>query len=102
MNFNLSPETLSMIAGVVLTLLFSYVPGIAGWYQTFTAEKKSLVMLGLLVIVSIGAFSLSCAGWIAGLACTTVDLQRLVGCLLLAVIANQSVYKISPQPYKTA
>ena len=98
MEFSLTPETLSMIAGVLLTLLFSYVPGLAPWFQTLAPEKKSLLMLGLLVLVSAGAFGLACAGWISGLACTAVELKRLIWCLLLAIIANQAVYKISPQP----
>ncbi len=97
MQFTLSPETLSMIAGVCLTLMFSYIPGLAVWFQAQDATKKSLVMLALLVAVSAGAFGLACVGWIQGLACTPVELQRLVWCLLLAVIANQAVYKLSPQ-----
>jgi hypothetical protein len=97
MEFTLSPETISMIAGVMLTLLFSYVPGLSAWFQTLDSTKKSLVMLGLLVLVSAGAFGLSCAGWITGLACTQVELRRLVWCLVLAIIANQAIYKISPE-----
>jgi hypothetical protein len=96
MTFVLSPETLSMLAGVLLTLAFSYIPGLNVWYQTLTATWKSLLMLGLLIVVSAGAFGLSCAGWIDGLACTQVDLKSLVWCLVLAIIANQSVYKLSP------
>ncbi len=47
-----SSEMIVAIAGVVLSLLFSYIPGLRVWFAGLVAEKKQLIMLGLLVVVS--------------------------------------------------
>ena len=58
----MSSEVLSATAGVLLSLAFSYVPGLSGWFASLEGTHKRLVMLAALVIVSAGAFALSCAG----------------------------------------
>ena len=97
----LNSEQLAMYASVVLSLLFSYVPGLNTWYQTLDATKKSLIMLGLLVVVAGGSMGLACTGWGAdfglSLSCDRVGFAGLFQALLLAVIANQATYKLSPQ-----
>jgi hypothetical protein len=103
---------LSTIAGAILSLLFSYVPGLAGWYDRVRAGRgdsdggtaKRLVMLALLVLVSAGSWGLACSGWGVDLglelACDRSGLVELVQAFIFAIMANQSVYKISPKPGK--
>ena len=52
------PSLLASIAGVVLSLAFSYIPGLSTWYGGQSAQAKSLVMLGCLVVATLGALSL--------------------------------------------
>lgn len=95
-------DTLSMLAGAVLSLAFSYVPGLSSWYDPLAAEYKRLVMLGLLVLVAGAAFALACAGLAADLGLAlTCDRQNAVGlvrALVLAIAANQGVFKLTRKP----
>jgi Na+/H+ antiporter NhaD/arsenite permease-like protein len=96
-TFTPSPEAIIMIAGVVLSVLFSYVPGFANWYNTIEDEvTKQLIMLGLLIVVTAAVFALACGGMIQGVVCTKPGLIQLIWALILAVIANQSTDRISP------
>lgn len=97
MEFHASPESLAMIASVVLSLLFSYIPGLRGWFDQFVPEAKRLIMLILLALTTGAVFGLACAGIITGLACTRVGVIDVVWAFILAVIANQSAYAITPR-----
>lgn len=97
MEFQPTPEMLSMIAGAVLSLLFSYIPGLRAWFDGFNSEQKRLIMLVMLALTTGAVFGLACAGFVSGVACTAAGAQQMVWALVLAVIANQSVYSISPR-----
>ena len=97
MEFVLSPETLAMIAGVILSLIFSYIPGARNWFDQYAPEAKRLIMLTLLAIVAGSSYGLACAGILTGIACTVPGAIDVVWTLILAVIANQAAYSISPK-----
>ena len=100
-------EVLVGSAGAILSLLFSYMPGFKTWFEKLGTDpdddwtRKRLVMLGFLVVVVGGAFALACVGsgsmFGITLTCDTKSAWGLVQLLLLAIMANQSVYKISPR-----
>ena len=93
-------ESLSLIAGTFLSLIFSYVPGAKGWFMQFEPEVKRLIMLGLIILSAGVVFGLSCLGWGAevgiNLSCDQTGLLGLVQQMVIAIIANQSIYAISP------
>ena len=97
----MSAESLSLVAGTILSLVFSYVPKAGGSWEKLSPERKRLIMLGLLVLVSAVAYALACAGWAdqAGIkvTCDQAGIVGLVRALIVAVIANQSAYAISPR-----
>ena len=47
----MNPEVLSAAAGVLLSLAFSYLPGLNGWFSSLDGTHKRLVMLAALVLV---------------------------------------------------
>jgi len=98
----MSPEILAGAAAIVLSLLFSYVPGFGSWYQPLKADIKRLIMVGLLLVVAGASFGLACAGWavVEGLACTSQGAFGLVKVFVAALIVNQAVYAVSPQNTK--
>lgn len=101
----MSAEQLASLAGILLSLLFSYVPGLSGWYAALSGEYKRLVMFGLLVLTGAGAYGLSCSGWgsdlVPELSCNQSSLVGLVMVIVRAAIANQAAYLLSPQLSKS-
>ena len=97
----MTAELLAGLAGGLLSLLMSYVPGVNAWYAGLTSVYKSLLMLSALVIVALGVFGLSCAGWTEGWGiqqtCDQAGVQRLIAAFIAALVANQATYKISPE-----
>jgi hypothetical protein len=99
---HMTADTLSSICGALLSLTFSYFPGAADWFNRQDGTRKRLVMLGLLALTSLAAFGLSCTPWAHGLgiplACSQEGALGLLRTFVLAVVANQSTYLISPRP----
>ena len=97
----MSANTLSLIAGTLLSLAFSYIPGFRDDFDTLEPTEKRLVMLGLLLVTAVTVQSLACLGWAAKwgvtLTCDQAGLAGLIEQLVIASIANQSVYAISPR-----
>ena len=98
----LTVEQLVALVGVILSILFNYLPGAADWYAGQTETYKKLFMLLLLVLTTLGFFGASCAGILTQLypgllvSCDKPGLLGLIWVLIQAVIANQATYKISP------
>jgi hypothetical protein len=93
-----SPEWIVGIAGVLLSLAFSYIPYLRVKYASLSGEVKRLIMLGLLVLVSVVVFMLQCYGILASnLACDKQGAITLVRYLIIAIVSNQSAYMITPQ-----
>lgn len=96
----MTSDQLSAVAGIVLSLLFSYVPKLQEWYGPKDSITKSLIMLGALVVTSVGTYAISCSGWWVFVTCGQEGIKTLIEAFVIAAIANQTTYKLSPQ--KTA
>lgn len=94
----MTPEQLAAIAGIVLSLAFSYVPGLKDWFDRQDGNTKRLVMLGLMLGVVAAIFGLSCAGLMTTFACTWLGAWDAVWLFVLAAIANQTAYSLTPKP----
>jgi len=88
-------QTLSAIAGVVISLAFSYIPGLRDWYNTFNSQQKQAGMALVLICVTLVVFGLSCANVVGAVACDKGGAIGLVEALIMAMIANQSMYSMS-------
>ena len=100
----MTSDLIASIAGVVLSLLFSYLPGLSAWYGELSGDKKRLIMLGMLALVAGGMYALDCGGLlvkvapdVAGMCTATDGWVQVVRAFVLAMIANQSAYAISPK-----
>lgn len=92
-------DFLAAIAGVLLTLVFSYVPGISDKYAALDETYKRLIMLILLALAAGGAMALACAGlgpdFNLPFTCDRAGAVELVRSFVFAVMANQSFYKLT-------
>ena len=98
-------EWIALVAGVLLSLAFSYIPGLNTKYAALAEEVKKLIMIGLLALVAFGAYGLACAGWLEDLTgiVITCDKAGFVGVLqvfILAAIGNQTAYKLTVKTKK--
>ena len=93
----MSSETLLIVLGAVISLLFSYVPGLASWYQPLDETKKRLIMLGLLAVIAGAVFGISCWGIFSWVKCTQEGLLGLVTAFVFAAMANQATSSLSPK-----
>lgn len=91
----MTAEQLSSIAGIVLSLIFTYVPGVREWWEPLAGSVKQMIMGLMLILVAIGAFALSCANVIAGAVCDRDGAIGLLWTLIAALVANQSTYLIT-------
>jgi len=88
-------EQLSAIAGAVLSLAFSYVPGVKDWFEGLLSGQKQAIM-GLLLLGTAGAvFGLSCGGVLDWVVCSKEGVLGLVDVLIAALLANQTAYLIT-------
>jgi hypothetical protein len=98
----MSAEELSAAAGIILSLLFNYIPKIREKYDLLDETGKRLVMLAVLIVVTITVFTLACLKLLEDfgltITCDRAGAIELLRVLIVAIIANQSVYAISPQP----
>lgn len=91
----MTTDLISTIAGSLLSILFSYVPGLATWYNTLTSDYKRLVMLAALLLVTGGVLVGQCAtatGWV----CSQATITEALRVFVMALIANQSTDRLSP------
>jgi len=92
----MSSQLLAGIAGIVLSLLFEYLPGLHDWYNALVDTKQKLVMLAALLLSAAGVFALACIGRYDLVTCDVAGVWMLLEYFVLAVIANQATYLISP------
>ena len=98
MDFVITPELLAGIVAAIISLMFSYIPGLSEKFAALAGEYKRLIMAGLMVLVAVVIYAGSCFGLLSiGIACDQPGVLQLVSIVLAALIANQGVYAISPQ-----
>ena len=93
----MSSELLASLGGVVFSLLFSYFPGLNGVFDPLPANQKRLVMLAVLLATAAGVFGLACVGKYNLVACNADGAWALLEFFVVAAVANQAAYKLSPK-----
>jgi hypothetical protein len=95
----MSAEEISVLAGILLSLLFAYGPKVRDWFDGLDSTVKRLIMAACLLLVSLAAYGSAC--WDLGLVEIACDRAGAIGlgrAFVLALIANQSVYPLLPKP----
>lgn len=94
----MTAETIAAIAGVILSLAASYLPGVSDWFAALDTVRKRLVMAGLMLLVAVAVVALSCAGITDYVTCDQAGVVGVVEAFLAALVANQAAYLISSKP----
>lgn len=98
---NLTAAVLLAVVGALLSVAFTWFPGMNTWYAGLDKDQQSAIMLGLLILAAAVMITLGCTGLIVvvGLVCTpqgifTVVINLGVG-LVTAMMANQGTYGLT-------
>lgn len=82
------------LAGVVLSLIFKYQPSVKEWFDR--QSNKGLVMLGLVALVSLGYFGLSClpfgVQFGVTISCDQSSAIELIKAFFVIAIGNQLTF----------
>jgi hypothetical protein len=95
-KMNVNQQLLSALAGIALSLAFSYIPGLNARFQALDGQWKRVALLGTLAVVSAGIYGLSCGGIVDAVSCDQAGAIGLVQAFVLALVANQSAYQLTP------
>ena len=95
----MSNEQLSAFAGVLLSLAFSYIPGLKDKFDSLDTVMKRLIMAGSLLIVSAGILALACFDLASSLGFTVVcdktGVLTVVTNFVFALMANQATFTLT-------
>jgi hypothetical protein len=89
----MSENTFGVLAGMLMSLAFAFVPGLKGWYEKLSSQQKQLFMLGALALIVGGKFGLGCLGKDASFACTADGGWLALEAFVYSAIANAGTYK---------
>ncbi|MGB9673646.1 MAG: hypothetical protein ACPL3P_05870 [Anaerolineales bacterium] len=97
-------DGLIVLTASIISLIFSYLPGLQTRFGQLNGSQKRLIMLAALWIVAIMGYILSCTevgGWLAlDFDCSRTGLYTLLKLLFEALVANQTTYALSPRGMK--
>jgi len=97
----MTPEFLVMAFGVLLSLAVSYVPRLKEAYDGLDGNAKRLVMLVGVIVIGATVVGLNCAGvsftGVPAVECSQAGWQAVIEAVILAAIANQAAYALSPK-----
>lgn len=99
-------DLLAMISGILLAVLFEYLPGLRQWYDAKKDDVQRGIMLLALMAVSLVIYALSCSGWLEmiwpglSVTCDEKGVALLIRTFVLALVANQPTYLVLPRGNK--
>ena len=99
----MTENTVGMLAGALLALLFGYAPGLRPWYEALEPTRKALVMAGALLIAALLLYGAACYTPLGAgdITCDEAGLWTVVRLFLAALVANQATYMIGVKPSRT-
>lgn len=92
----ITPEILSMAAGIIVSVVLSYIPGLRPKWALLDPDYKRLILLIILALLSLGIVLLSCYGVIPFIVCDKGGLIKFLTIFGASVISSQAAYMVSP------
>ena len=97
---NLTPDLIVMLAGVLLALIFDFIPKAKAWFDMKSVEGKRLINAGILLVVVGAIFGFNCLGWGAGLGipavvCTQEGALFMVQLFVLGIGMNYGTHAVA-------
>jgi len=98
----MTPDLLSGVFAIILSLACSYIPRLREKYDAFEPNEKRTVMGIGLILISVSSLGLACVGWgglfTPAITCDQIGAIVILRTLIMALVANQATFLISPKP----
>jgi len=88
-------DKLTALVGIVVSLAFSYFPGLSEWFDALEGNIKRLLQVAVAVVVAGAVFGLGCAGIVDGFACAWPGALDAAWLIVAFLIANQAAYQLT-------
>lgn len=95
---SITPEVLGGLGGIVLSMLFTYIPGLRTNWANLPKEKQQLYMMGMLLGITGLVIASSCFNLWVFISCTKEGIMGIFGVFGSAVLGNVTAYNALPQP----
>ena len=89
---DMTPDGLVTLVGIVLSLVFGYIPWVRSWFDQLDSRYKPLFMAVVLLLVAAGKLAVDCR--LDG-ACLAANWQRVLWVWFAALVANQTTYSVT-------
>ncbi len=89
----MTAESIAAVAGSLLSLFFTFAPGVKGRWEGLGGDQKRWIMAGLLLLVALGTWVYTCGGWQTE--CLTNRAPETLSALLAALAANQATFLLT-------
>jgi hypothetical protein len=98
--FEITPDWALALYVAITSLIFDYFPGLAAWFDLLAVEKKRLITLASVIVITAVAITGSCLGWwLTNLVCNTASIIRILIDLIMAVAVMYGFHKATkPSP----
>lgn len=93
---------LMVVGGVVMSLVFAYVPGLHEWYAELDGVRKGQVMLLALLVAAVIIYVGSCYLDYPWVTCGEAGWKQLIEMFIYGLMANQAAYLAAVRPRDTA
>lgn len=91
------------VAGIVISLGFSYVPGLSDYFKKQTPTVKRSILAAAIIVVAVAIVLGSCVGFDLGentVSCDSTGVQAVLGNVVDALIGSQAAYTFTPSKHK--
>ncbi len=94
-----TPQLLAGIVGMILSLLFAYVPKLNTWYAALETDVKKSIMALAMIVAGVLVYILACVPALGFpfVACPAGGVWSLLTIVVSALIANQATVSIAPK-----
>jgi len=89
-------DLLVAVVGAVVSLLFSYVPGLSGWYYKQTVDARKGIMAITVIVVAALMYGALAMGIVTGMPLGSETVWKFVEVVFFVLAGNQIIYLISP------